>query len=113
GGHVSEVREKAERAKRAARRLAVMTTAQKNEALLRVAEAIVEAEAEILEANRKDLQAAEERGIGSALQDRLRLTPQRVASMAQGVREVVELPDPVGTALRSWRQPNGLEITQV
>lgn len=109
----SEVRTKAIRAKKAARKLAVLSTQVKNEALLALADALLVKEEEILQANALDLAAAEERGIGAALLDRLKLTPERVKRMAEGVREVVELPDPVGTALRSWRRPNGLEIAQV
>lgn len=109
----SEVRTKAARAKQAARKLAVLSAQAKNEALSALADALVEREEEILRANAEDLAAAEARGIGSALLDRLKLTPDRVRKMAQGVREVVELPDPVGTVVRAWRRPNGLDIAQV
>ena len=109
----AEVRAKAARAKQAARKLAILSTKVKNEALLALADALLAREDEILEANAKDLAAARERGVGAALLDRLKLTPERVKKMAQGVREVVDLPDPVGEVVRAWRRPNGLEIAQV
>ncbi len=108
-----EARAKAARAKQAARKLAVLSTQVKNEALSALADALLAREGEILEANAMDIAQARERGIGAALLDRLKLTPERVKKMAQGVREVVDLPDPVGEVVRAWRRPNGLEIAQV
>jgi len=67
----------------------------------------------ILDGNRKDLAAAGLRGINDAMRDRLALTSDRIADMANGLREVAELPDPVGAILDSWERPNGLQISQV
>lgn len=111
--HESSVRACAKAAKKAARRMALLSTEEKNRALLEIADAL-EAEVDaIVSANQKDLEAGKERGISSALMDRLTLTPERVRKIASDVREVVELADPVGQAVRAWRQPNGLEISQV
>jgi len=68
---------------------------------------------EILAANAKDMEAARAKGISGAMLDRLELTPARIEAMAQGVADVAALPDPVGTVLATWRQPNGLEISRV
>jgi glutamate-5-semialdehyde dehydrogenase len=107
------------RARDAARALADASTAAKNAALLDIATALAADAAlaaasppasTILAANALDLEAAAARGVSAALLDRLRLTPDRIRAMADGVRKVAELPDPVGELLREWRRPNGLLI---
>src|SRR4051812_50063971 len=65
---------------------------------------------EILEANARDMEAGEAAEIGSALLDRLRLTPERVAGMAADVRVIASLPDPVGETIEGHRLPNGLDV---
>jgi glutamate-5-semialdehyde dehydrogenase len=101
------------RARAAAGELALASTDAKNAALGRMA-ARLEAGAEaIIEANRQDLDAAEKKGRDAAFLDRLRLDGLRVAAMAKGLREIAALPDPVGTTIASWTQPNGLEISRV
>ena len=87
------------RARAAARRLAVASTAAKNAALAAMADAILRNEAKILEANAIDLKNGEETGLAASFMDRLKLTPARIASIAQGIREVAALPDPVGTVI--------------
>lgn len=109
----SEARRKARLAKKAARSLALLSTERKDAALVAVADKLEARASEILAANDKDVQGARERGVSSALLDRLALTPERIAKAAAGVREVVDLPDPVGESVRAWRRPNGLEINQV
>lgn len=109
----SEVRRKARLAKAAARRLATLSTREKDAALLRIADALEARAKEIVEANQKDLAYGKERGLSSALMDRLALTEERIAQIASGVREVVDLPDPVGETVRSYRRPNGMDIAQV
>jgi len=109
----SEVRRKARLAKAAARRLALLSTERKDAALRAIA-AELEAKAdEIIAANGKDLENARQKGVSAALLDRLALTRERIQGIAAGVREVAELPDPVGETVRAWRRPNGLEISQV
>ena len=101
------------RARRAARALALCSTEAKNAALQAMADAIEAAEAEIIAANAKDLEAAPGYGLNAAAIDRLRLTPDRIRAMAKGVREVALLPDPVGEVIRAWTRPNGLKITKL
>ena len=98
-------------ARRASRVLALASTAQKNDALLRAAAKLRASTEALLVANRRDLDAAE--GLTSAFRDRLTLTPARVEAMARGVEEIAALPDPVGEVIHGWKRPNGLEIHQV
>src|ERR687890_2547897 len=83
-------------AKRAARGLAATSSAVKDAALRAVADALEARIPEILEANARDLDAGRESGLSAALMDRLALTPERVHAMADGVRAIAALPDPVG-----------------
>jgi glutamate-5-semialdehyde dehydrogenase len=97
-------------AKAAGQVLAGLSTAVKNDLLRRMANALVEATEEILTANEQDLAAAREAGLGAAMLDRLTLDPTRVRAMAEGLREVADLPDPVGEVTGMWRRPNGLLV---
>lgn len=99
-------------AKAAARSLAV-AGAEKDRALTAIAEALLDHQEEILEANRIDLQNGKEAGLTPSLLDRLALTPARIEGMAEGVRQIVALPDPVGKVLDGMVRPNGLQITKV
>jgi glutamate-5-semialdehyde dehydrogenase len=103
----------AARARDAAADLAPLCRADKDAALQAMARALVDASAEILDANARDVAAAAGSGMEAGLLDRLRLDADRVAAMAQGLRDVAALPDPVGEVLRGYTQPNGLEIRQV
>jgi len=105
--------EMGERAKRASRALAALPADAKNAALIRMAEAIENAAAEITEANRLDLEAARAAGMSASKIDRLTLTPGRIAGMAEGLRTVAAQHDPVGRVLSRTVRPNGLEITKV
>jgi glutamate-5-semialdehyde dehydrogenase len=107
------VAEAADRARRAGRGLALATRAQKDRALHAMADALGEAEQEILAANAADITRAEDAGTPANVVDRLRLTPERLAGMAEGLREVAGLPDPVGEVLRGSTLANGLELRQV
>lgn len=100
----------AQQAKAAARPLAAASADQKNAAILAIADALETATAELLAANDKDLLTAKEKGISSAMLDRLRLTPERISAMAQGAREVAQLPNPVGAVIEEISRPNGLRI---
>ena len=100
------------RAKAAAARAVTLTTETKNRALAAMAEAILSREEEILAQNAQDLETA--RGhIGEVMLDRLALTPARLAGMAEGIRQVAALPDPVGRVLSSVTRENGLRIDKV
>lgn len=110
---MSEVRELAQRASQAAAELAFLETVVKDEALLAMAAALEKRQASILQENVKDLEAATAKGIPKAMQDRLLLDEQRISGMAQGLRDVAALRDPVGEIVRGWRRPNGLLLTQV
>ncbi|MDE0652748.1 MAG: glutamate-5-semialdehyde dehydrogenase [bacterium] len=101
------------RAKAVAPLLAATSTGAKNEALAVAADALQASLDELLVANEADLAAATEAGISPTLLDRLRLTPARVDGMAGGLRQVADLPDPVGTIVASDVRPNGLRIQQV
>lgn len=105
--------EKAKRAKVAARRLAYLSTTAKDAGLLAMADALEANMAGILEANARDLEAGRAKGLSGALLDRLLLNEARVREMAQGLRDVVKLPDPVGEVVAMWRRPNGLEVGQM
>ena len=98
------------RAKAASRESARLGTDEKNRGLLAVADELVQQTAYLLEENEKDLLAAEEKGVKSSLIDRLRLTEQRVADMAEGLRQIAALEDPIGEVLEMKNRPNGLRI---
>ena len=100
-------------AQRAARALAQLDTAAKDAALLAIADGLIARADEILEANARDLEAGREAGLSSALMDRLRLDGGRIAAMADGVRAVAALPDPVGEVIDGHRLPNGLDVRKV
>jgi glutamate-5-semialdehyde dehydrogenase len=108
-----EVVGKGKLAKTAAARLGIMTRAEKDAILLAMAGALEAASTRILAANAKDVDAARERGTSPALVDRLALNEKRVVEMAEGLRVVAGLADPVGEVIGGWRLPNGLEITKV
>ena len=101
------------RAKEAEKELMVATTVEKNAALKSIAEALVMSADEIIEANTKDIQNGIDNGMSKALLDRLKLDRERIEGMAQGVMDVVSLPDPVGRVLNSFERPNGLKIEKV
>ena len=108
----AELLKKGELAKNAAYRLAVVSTQVKNAALLKIADALVERSSEIIEANRLDIENALNKGIRPAMIDRLTLTKERIEGIAEGVRQVEKLNDPVGEIIKSWERPNGLIISQ-
>jgi glutamate-5-semialdehyde dehydrogenase len=100
-------------ARAASRSLAGMSSALKHAALLRVADALEERAPEILEANARDLEAGRESGLSDALMDRLALDPRRIASIADAVRAIAALPDPVGEVIDGHRLGNGLDVRKV
>lgn len=100
-------------AKSAARVLMCADTETKNRALLAIADALVGAREEILAANREDVTAGENSGMTRAFLDRLSLSPERIDGMAEEMRQVAALPDPVGRVLSDTVRPNGLHLTKV
>ena len=109
---MSSVVELGERAKVAGRLLATASTGAKNAALLTAADLLLERAAEIQSANDADLAAAEADGMAAGPLDRLRLTDSRLNGMANGLRTVAALADPIGEVLDGWKRPNGLTITR-
>ncbi|HEX4822075.1 MAG TPA: glutamate-5-semialdehyde dehydrogenase [Acidimicrobiales bacterium] len=107
------VAELGQRSKAASRRLATVSTEAKDGALHVAADLLVERADEILHANRSDIGRAEAGGVSATVVDRLRLTSARVDGMANGLRKVAALPDPVGEVVDGWVRPNGLRIERV
>ena len=103
----------AKQAKAASRELAKLTTREKDDCLLAMAEALEKNSAALQEANARDMDAAAENGLPSAMLDRLKLDDQRIAAMAKGLREVAALPDPVGRILNERVRPNGLKLQKI
>lgn len=107
------VKAKAQAAKQAAAKLAVTSTAVKNAALLAMAAALEAQQSEILAANERDMTAAAAKGMKSSMLDRLKLTAERISGMADGLRQVAGLADPVGNVIDGKTMPNGLHITKI
>jgi len=103
-------KEKLQRAREASAKLALLSTEEKNALLLAIADAIQAQSHSILAANREDMETS---GLKGAMRDRLLLTPERINEMAQGVRDVAGLADPIGETLAEWTRPNGLRIRKV
>ncbi|MCY3625946.1 MAG: glutamate-5-semialdehyde dehydrogenase [Candidatus Dadabacteria bacterium] len=100
----------AENSRKASRTLASAPSSKKNDFLLRFAELLVGETDNLLSENAKDVSDAEEKGLSAALVDRLRLNSSRISSLADGLREIAELPDPVGKISAKWDRPNGLSV---
>lgn len=105
--------EVAKRAKAASVEMAKLSTEIKNRALLSMANALEKKVEVILEANRRDVEASKVKGVKSALLDRLILNTSRVGKMAQCLREIADIPDPIGQIVKTWTRPNGLVIGQL
>ncbi len=102
-----------DRARAASRVLATASTEQKNVALTAMADAIIAGQSGILDANAVDMEDGRANGLSGSFLDRLELTPERIAAMADGVRAIAELDDPVGGVIAAWDRPNGLHIERV
>ncbi|HSA59075.1 MAG TPA: glutamate-5-semialdehyde dehydrogenase, partial [bacterium] len=103
----------AKAAREASLSLAKLPTEAKNRLLTEIADELVRRKDEIQESNRKDLKTAEKQRLPKAMVDRLTLNDRRIEEMARGLKEVAELPDPVGTVVKTWGRPNGLVIRRV
>ena len=101
------------RAREASRALARLSASQKNKILIAMADELIVRSPEILVANAEDTAAAEKNGLTKAAIDRLRLTTDRISGMADGIRQVAALEDPVGEILRDWTRPNGIQIQKI
>jgi glutamate-5-semialdehyde dehydrogenase len=108
-----KTKELAQSAKKASRQLALLTAAEKNRALIEMAEALARRSAEILVENAKDVAEGRKKGLSPALIDRLLLDEERLRGIARSLRDVAALPDPVGEIVAGWRTAEGLEIERV
>ncbi|MEQ8558872.1 MAG: glutamate-5-semialdehyde dehydrogenase [Henriciella sp.] len=100
-------------ARAASARLAAMTPAQRTSGLKAMADALESAESLILDANKRDMERAREKGLDDAMLDRLALNPGRIHAIAKAVRDIAALPDPVGQEIARWQVPSGLDIARV
>jgi glutamate-5-semialdehyde dehydrogenase len=104
------VSDKAKKAKAASRALANLSTEIKNNALFKMAAGLEQEADKLIVENKKDIITAGQKGLSKAMIDRLTLNPDRIKAMADGLREVAALPDPVGEVLKMWRRPNGMQV---
>ena len=102
--------EKALKAKSAARQLANISTEIKNLSLFKMADYLERESGNLISENRRDISDSEKKGLSRSMIDRLTLNHERIKAMANGMREVASLPDPVGEVLKMWRRPNGMEV---
>ncbi|MGG0027965.1 glutamate-5-semialdehyde dehydrogenase [Bacillus safensis subsp. osmophilus] len=107
---VTSVKEKAKKAKHVSKKLGLLQTEEKNDALLKMAEALEQNSRFILQENQKDLDAGKEKGFSEALMDRLMLNEERIHEFAESLRLVTRLTDPVGEILDEWTLDNGLHV---
>ncbi|MTI60522.1 MAG: glutamate-5-semialdehyde dehydrogenase [Firmicutes bacterium] len=112
-GIKEEVLGQAKKAKRAAARLASISTQVKDAALLNIADRLETSTERIMLENNKDMEAGVQSGLTRAMLDRLKLNEERIKGMADGLRELVNLKDPVGDVIKMWKRPNGLQIGQM
>lgn len=110
---MSALVEQGRRARIASRLLGTARSAEKNAALLAAADALIDGSDQIIEANSGDLERGKKEGISDALLDRLKLDSKRIAAMAEGLRQVVALKDPIGEVIDGWTLGNGIEIRKV
>lgn len=110
---MSEVRQKGKLAKAASFQLTGISTEEKNAALERIAEELLNSAKEILQANEKDMEAGREKGLSEAILDRILLTEERIRGMAEGIRQIIALNDPVGEVLETIEKENGLLIERI
>ena len=109
----SDIRTQALQAREAALAIAQLPTAAKDALLRAMAQALEDDAEAILAANARDIEAAATKGTGSAMLDRLRLDPKRLRGVADALREVADLPDPVGQVTRAYDRPNGIHVERV
>ncbi|MFX3623168.1 MAG: glutamate-5-semialdehyde dehydrogenase [Ectobacillus sp.] len=110
---MNELLIKGKKAKWVAGELVTKSTAQKNAALAAIAAQLLEETGYILAENSKDLESERAKGVSQSLLDRLMLNEKRIVDMADAIKQLIELPDPVGECLEAWERPNGLKIQKV
>ncbi|MGN4670887.1 glutamate-5-semialdehyde dehydrogenase [Bacillus cereus group sp. MYBK225-1] len=110
---MNEVLAKGKRAKEVARELVLKSTHQKNEALDAIANQLISETAYILEENKRDIEEGKAKGFSDSLLDRLMLTENRIIDMTEGIKQLIELSDPVGECVSAWERPNGLSIQEM
>src|SRR5699024_6412512 len=106
----SEVKLKGKLAQEASYGMTGLKTAEKNNALALIAAQISEDESFILQENQKDIEAGKAKGTSDAILDRILLTPERIKAMAEGIKQVIELTDPIGETLETIEKENGLFV---
>ncbi|WP_409305701.1 glutamate-5-semialdehyde dehydrogenase [Peribacillus sp. SCS-155] len=107
---MSELLEKAKKLRVAAKTLGMLTAEEKNEALAKIADNLLNEKEWILQENAKDIQRGKESGFSPALLDRLLLNEERLAQIADGIHQLIKLEDPIGDTIETWERPNGLQI---
>jgi glutamate-5-semialdehyde dehydrogenase len=110
---MSELLEKAKKLRAASKVLSILSTEEKNEALAKMADRLLNEKELILTENAKDIQAGKENGLTPSLLDRLLLTEERIDQIVEGIRQLIELEDPIGETIEAWERPNGLQIHTV
>ncbi|HWO97145.1 MAG TPA: glutamate-5-semialdehyde dehydrogenase [Bacillus sp. (in: firmicutes)] len=110
---MSELIEKAKKLKKASKAVSILSTNEKNEALRKVAEALLQNSEWILEENQKDIEQGKQNGFSPALLDRLLLTEERLKQIVDGIHQLIQLEDPIGETIEEWERPNGLRIQSV
>jgi glutamate-5-semialdehyde dehydrogenase len=110
---MSELIEKAIKLNKAAKTLAMLSTEEKNEALAKMADQLMNEKEFILKENAKDIQAGKDKGIAESLLDRLLLTGDRIDQIADAIHQLIKLEDPIGETIEAWERPNGLRIQTV
>ena len=105
-----DMQQMAQQAKAASREVAQLTTTEKNQLLTDMAQAIRAASTVIIAENEKDLAAGRDKGLSSAMLDRLTLTPERIDDIAAAIMDIVNLPDPVGNVANMQLRPNGMQV---
>ena len=99
-----------QKAKEASYELGVASTKEKDDALIFMAEELINSKEEIIKANKIDLEVAASKGISKTMLDRLALSDDRIEGMAEGLKDLLKLQDPVGEVTSMWKRPNGLQI---
>jgi len=110
---MSELLEKSSKLKQAAKQLGLLSAAEKDDALAKVADHLLTKREWILNENAKDIEAGKENGLSPSLLDRLLLTKKRIEQIIDGVRQLIHLEDPIGETIEAWERPNGLKIETV
>ncbi|MFM7841281.1 MAG: aldehyde dehydrogenase family protein, partial [Nitrospira sp.] len=111
--HQDYVLERVKKARAASNTLATLSTAIKDQALATMADDLEAKIDELIAANEKDLDAFEQTKGSKAMADRLKLTPGRITEMAEGIRQIIKLPDPLGEAPKMWTRPNGMQVGKI